>query len=180
LQSRRRKRCDLGFHRCTRAILPPCLLALGRLRPVGAPLCPGARSSAGYRHPALGGERSEHAAAAPSHTKTSRLAPEAPLADTQSIPCSYLHPPLSGIVGICETRQPHVTFLFRCLGLHSLVGHRDASALLAGQSDFASPTAEAALATECSKLPNNLREKRLIVCDTSVTCCCRISDINDL
>jgi hypothetical protein len=72
------------------------------------------------------------------------------------------------------------SFLFQCLGLHSVVGRRDASSLLAGGSHFPSQRGEAALATVCSKLPNNLRKKRLIVCDTSVTCCCRISHIIDL
>ena len=52
--------------------------------------------------------------------------------------------------------------------------------LLATLAVLAAFAEEAPLAAVCSKLPNNLREKRLIVCDTSVTCCCRISDINDL
>ena len=53
-------------------------------------------------------------------------------------------------------------------------------AKLLDKGHIASPTGEAALAAVCSKLPNNLREKRLLVWDTSVTCCCRISDMDDL
>ena len=56
----------------------------------------------------------------------------------------------------------------------------DGDEALRREVDLTSQTGEAALAAVCSKLPNNLRKKRLIACDTSVTCCCRISHLIDL